>query len=645
MNLHPSKLITLVIAMYCCLLTVSEAQAGCSVHDHLCSYHAIGRISTPTIAKQLGEDPSNGVYSQSGLYIKSAWATNSSGKKADLDLEVLLPDKALAEDPRTSASLLSTYVNTGPFIINGVGYPPDGNPFDGIANEAPRHVGPDQYDITFMNSTARAIHSADANGANIIGNKPGVRPCTDSENCEFVQIKGNIPAGEYRAALTNYDYYNLSDPSTPVYIITAELTDDVKAKGGVIINKSHLNGYATGSIQNPDETSEHYVFDVYNSGFAPHAEGEAYDDFKRNFYGKTKYADPQTFTDGIYDITTQKRYRDEWTNAYTRQIFSDGSVSTTNHGTVARRNNVYLGEDVRSTFSAAELKRQADEKHRILEALEAKEKEDALELLAGKIGCAIYKNNKCISYGASLNAADPGPNIKPVNIMGVDLHPFETKQVLLYNLENTENRLNHEWIFSNDNSTVKFWKRYGADVLGNIQEGVDFFLPDSREGVVFELAGGKVISIVGKKAVVDNVTEELLKESTELVTTKVDNTISNSNILDELPSSTSSDEIRFITNTDVTDRKTKKTYNGTVDVKPTLNRIDEGISYPHKNDGGIFKNDDTKLPEKPYGYYKEYVVPSSMMDHVGPQRIVIGKGGEKYYTPDHYDTFIPLNGN
>jgi filamentous hemagglutinin len=27
----------------------------------------------------------------------------------------------------------------------------------------------------------------------------------------------------------------------------------------------------------------------------------------------------------------------------------------------------------------------------------------------------------------------------------------------------------------------------------------------------------------------------------------------------------------------------------------------------------------------------------------GPQRIVSGQGGELYYTPDHYKTFIPLN--
>jgi len=27
----------------------------------------------------------------------------------------------------------------------------------------------------------------------------------------------------------------------------------------------------------------------------------------------------------------------------------------------------------------------------------------------------------------------------------------------------------------------------------------------------------------------------------------------------------------------------------------------------------------------------------------GPQRVIQGQGGELFYTPDHYGTFIPLN--
>jgi filamentous hemagglutinin len=35
-------------------------------------------------------------------------------------------------------------------------------------------------------------------------------------------------------------------------------------------------------------------------------------------------------------------------------------------------------------------------------------------------------------------------------------------------------------------------------------------------------------------------------------------------------------------------------------------------------------------------------VPTPGVSGPGPQRIVTGKNGEMYYTPDHYDTFIPI---
>ena len=39
-------------------------------------------------------------------------------------------------------------------------------------------------------------------------------------------------------------------------------------------------------------------------------------------------------------------------------------------------------------------------------------------------------------------------------------------------------------------------------------------------------------------------------------------------------------------------------------------------------------------------YYREYVVPTPGINGAGPQRIVVGRFGEWYYTPDHYKTFI-----
>ena len=82
-----------------------------------------------------------------------------------------------------------------------------------------------------------------------------------------------------------------------------------------------------------------------------------------------------------------------------------------------------------------------------------------------------------------------------------------------------------------------------------------------------------------------------------------------------------------------------------VDVLPTLERIEAGTLPAHSNDGWkIFYNMEKKLPVKPSGYYREYRhLTEGIAGRPGPQRIVTGKNGEKYYTGDHYDTFISLN--
>ncbi len=81
----------------------------------------------------------------------------------------------------------------------------------------------------------------------------------------------------------------------------------------------------------------------------------------------------------------------------------------------------------------------------------------------------------------------------------------------------------------------------------------------------------------------------------------------------------------------------------TVDVGRTLDRIARGERFPHRNDGTIFKNREGHLPAKPEGYYREYVYSTPNVPGPGPQRIIIGNGGEMFFTPDHYRTFVPLN--
>lgn len=83
----------------------------------------------------------------------------------------------------------------------------------------------------------------------------------------------------------------------------------------------------------------------------------------------------------------------------------------------------------------------------------------------------------------------------------------------------------------------------------------------------------------------------------------------------------------------------KIVYRGTIDLQPTLDRIARGERNSHRNDGSTFGNRERRLPQKPSGYYTEYVHPTKGINGPGPQRVILGKGGDIWYTPDHYDTF------
>ena len=78
------------------------------------------------------------------------------------------------------------------------------------------------------------------------------------------------------------------------------------------------------------------------------------------------------------------------------------------------------------------------------------------------------------------------------------------------------------------------------------------------------------------------------------------------------------------------------------DLKPTLDRIASGGKFPHRNDGSIFKNMEGLLPKQNAGYYKEFVHPTPGVKGPGAMRVVTGQGGEMWFTPDHYKTFIPI---
>jgi ribonuclease T1 len=83
-------------------------------------------------------------------------------------------------------------------------------------------------------------------------------------------------------------------------------------------------------------------------------------------------------------------------------------------------------------------------------------------------------------------------------------------------------------------------------------------------------------------------------------------------------------------------------YEGDIDLAPVFDRIERGERDSHDNDGSVFSNREGLLPQKPKGYYHEYVVRTPGMSSVGPQRLILGENGEAYYTSDHYDTFTQV---
>lgn len=74
--------------------------------------------------------------------------------------------------------------------------------------------------------------------------------------------------------------------------------------------------------------------------------------------------------------------------------------------------------------------------------------------------------------------------------------------------------------------------------------------------------------------------------------------------------------------------------------RDTIALIDAGGPYPYPGkDGSTYRNLNGVLPKKADGYYKEYTVKTPGESDRGARRIVVGKGGEFYYTGDHYDSF------
>ena len=75
------------------------------------------------------------------------------------------------------------------------------------------------------------------------------------------------------------------------------------------------------------------------------------------------------------------------------------------------------------------------------------------------------------------------------------------------------------------------------------------------------------------------------------------------------------------------------------EARETLALVRKGGPYPYARDGTVFGNREARLPRQKRGYYREFTVKTPGERTRGARRIVTGRGGEYWYTEDHYATF------
>ena len=78
------------------------------------------------------------------------------------------------------------------------------------------------------------------------------------------------------------------------------------------------------------------------------------------------------------------------------------------------------------------------------------------------------------------------------------------------------------------------------------------------------------------------------------------------------------------------------------EARATLARIDRGGPFLFRRDGVVFGNYEKRLPEQARGYYREFTVPTPGIGGRGARRIVAGRDGDRYYSQDHYLTFLRI---
>ncbi|MFJ6214662.1 ribonuclease domain-containing protein [Streptomyces sp. NPDC092296] len=75
----------------------------------------------------------------------------------------------------------------------------------------------------------------------------------------------------------------------------------------------------------------------------------------------------------------------------------------------------------------------------------------------------------------------------------------------------------------------------------------------------------------------------------------------------------------------------------------TLLLIGAGGPYPYRADDTVFQNRERRLPRRSGGYYHEFTVRTPGSGDRGARRIIVGRGGEEYWTADHYGSFKEID--
>jgi ribonuclease T1 len=76
------------------------------------------------------------------------------------------------------------------------------------------------------------------------------------------------------------------------------------------------------------------------------------------------------------------------------------------------------------------------------------------------------------------------------------------------------------------------------------------------------------------------------------------------------------------------------------EARDVIKRIDDGGTFQYRQDGVTFQNRERRLPSEPSGYYREYTVATPGAVDRGARRLILGRRGELYYSPDHYKSFL-----